>query len=227
MSKLTYEERLTPRDRQMICSIGNHRVLSKDQLIYMYFTDYDTFQYRIREVLKPAKGNYVSDPFYLDNKEGRKKTVLYRLETAGKKEYKKLTGKKYYTPRWSLNYLPHLIETNWILILLSDVIDDFQLEKRIGMCQIDAYCRIKDKHIALEIDLSETETKREIQRQFENYQKLYTKTDDIDLLVFFTNREYKLLEWTREIVYSDLEVKFVARTEEKLNKLKKYLSNIK
>lgn len=224
MSQLSPKERKQPRDDKVIKAIGNHKVLSTEQIIKLYFPSYRTCQRRISEVLIP--GNYISKPFYIDVSRDNNKTPLYRLEKEGKKLYKQLSGRKYYTPRWNINYLPHLVETNWILILLKDVIDSFILEKRIGPIQIDAYCKIKNRQVAIEVDLSETETKPEIQRQYSNYEKVYTKTEDIDMLIYFTNRELKLYQWIKEIAISDLSPIFVARNENKLNKLKCKLNNI-
>lgn len=208
---------MTLRDKQVIKSIGNHKVLSQEQIQELYFPSYQTCQRRIRNEYIPHK--YICSPFYINTDKEGHKTALYRLETAGKKLYKELTGKKYYTPKWNISYLPHLIEVNRILILLEE--ENFRLEKKIGPVQIDAY--IPDRKIAIEVDLSETETKKEIQRQFANYENIYEK-GYIEMLIFFSNRANKLYDWAKDIAATDIPVKFALRNTPKIYKIKNIIN---
>ena len=206
---------ITTRDKQVIISIGKHKVLTREQIQYLYFPSYQTAQRRIREEYIP-KG-YISQPFYIDVSKRGSRMPVYRLERKGKEKYREYTGKKYYTPRWNINYLPHLIELNWVLITLNA--ENFKLEYRKGAVQMDAYFQ----NTAIELDHSESETKSEIQRQYENYEKLYMKSDVLDTLVYVSNRRFKLYNWIKEIAISDLEIKFCERNEDSINKLRKKL----
>lgn len=200
---------MTDRDRKVVKAVGDHRALTREQIQYLFFpSEYTTWR-RISKELQPNK--YLSDEFRMGiNGRGKSKKV-YRLDKEGKKLYQELTGERYKTPRWNYNYIPHLLETNWLLIKLG--IKDFELEYKIDHVKMDAYF----DNIAVEVDLSESETRKEIMSKIKNYEKIYKYRKIPQKIIWYSNRAKKLKEWIGKTNISCL---YVRRKHESVEKLK-------
>lgn len=192
---------LTNRDIEVIRSIGEYRTLTSQQIIKLHFPSYATFQRRLRRELIPNR--YVKEPFYLQTERLGERIPTYQLGRKGKKLY----NKKYKGLKLNPHYLFHFVEVNRILIYFKRLISSFKHEYREGSVQMDAFCRFKNgEKVSFEIDLSEKESKYEIQRQYKNYEDI-----QIDKLFFFSNRADKIANWVDEVADSDLEVYCVKR----------------
>lgn len=173
----------TERDKEVIKSIGKHKMLSMEQIIELHFPSYHTCWRRMNKCLKP-EGYINKDPFYIKVKPRGGKIALYRLEKYGKRKYKQLTGEKYKRPRWKFVHLEHLLELNWVLITLGM---DFELEKDFGGIRADAYVGE-----IIELDMG-TEGKREIQKKYRRYKRTG------EGLIWISNRVKRLRKWCSEI----------------------------
>lgn len=219
---------LTDRDRRVIFSIGRFKVLARHQIEKLHFPSYDTCQRRIREELKA--NNFISEPFYINVGEDGSRIPLYRLKTKGKQLYQERFKVNYRTPRWNYAKMPHLLTTNQLLIdlklarlvSLKDINIEYELSSKINS---DAYCSNLD--VAIETD-RKFETKNEIQKQFNNYQKVYQKKGIPRILVYYTARPLRLDNWHEEVANSNLEILFCKIDNlPKIYKLIKRLRRIK
>lgn len=222
----------TIRDYNIIKAIGDHLVLSREQLTELFFPSEYTCWRRLHKHLIPSK--LVSKPFRIQVNKYGKTMKLYRLDKEGNALYKEMTGKEYNTPKWNLHYLQHLVETNWLLIKLGFFYDNppekkdrknirqFNLEYKLDNVVMDVYFN----NIAIEIDLSESETRKEIQRQYINYEKLYTANKTPKYLIWYSNRAERIVKWIKEVKKSDPKCLFVRRKESSIIKLKQRLATL-
>ena len=213
---------LTKRDKKVIISVAKHKILSKPQIIKLHFPSDETCQRRIR--LELLANGYFDNPFYYNIIGTRKRLPLYRLAKKGKKLYKELTGNDYDIPQWGLNYIPHLLETNNITIHLwkSGLFKEFKIERMLTSKIIPDSLMITKtgEKMAIEVDLSEKQRKNEIESKYRSYEKLTkSRSDELDYLVFYTNRPKTLNNWIGGVYNGGIKPIFVARTEEGRNKL--------
>ncbi|MCK8818129.1 replication-relaxation family protein [Natroniella sulfidigena] len=214
---------LTDRDKQVIVSVGKHKALSQPQIERLHFKSYATCQRRFRREL--VKNDYLSQPFYWPYGKWNR-LALYRLESEGKKIYKEITGRDYRQPAWSENYIPHLLETNRIILELYSLVDDLWLEyrpAREAKTQLDALLQLTNGNkLILEVDLA-SETKRQLQNQFRNYQNELENYNLPANIVFFSGRSNKLYNWCLEVADKSLDVNPVFVGLNKVKQLKEQL----
>lgn len=215
---------LTDRDKEVIINIGKHKALSQQQIQKLHFKSYATCQRRFRREL--VTNDYISEPFYWNvGKWG--KVPLYRLKTKGKKIYTEFTGEDYNKPTWSENYIPHLLKTNDILVELNDIINNLWLEftsARESKVQLDSLIELKsnNKRVAIEIDLG-SESKKQVQQQYLNYQSELDRYNLPSRLIFFSNRAEKIYKWCLEVASKNLRLKPSFISFEKVNQIKSKL----
>ncbi|MFW6028990.1 MAG: replication-relaxation family protein [Halanaerobiales bacterium] len=215
---------ITDRDKRVIVAIGEHKILSHQQIQKLEFSTKAGYYNLQRRMRKEYLNGYLQR-WYIDVDSKGNKLALFKLDTKGKNLYKELTGNNYKIPRWNLHYVPHLIETNQVLIDIKESIRKFDLEYSIGSVKMDALIQTKrGKKVALEVDLSESEPKKEIIRQFQAYEDLYYHHRIPDILVWYSNRYERLDKWMEEKSTTNLKILFLPRTKEKRNRLKNKLN---
>ncbi|MFW6311226.1 MAG: hypothetical protein ACOC1K_03215 [Nanoarchaeota archaeon] len=217
------------RDNRVVIHVGQSRQLTQKQIGLLEFPycgnkgyeySYNTCQRRIREFYIPNK--FLSEPTYMDLKGNGSTYPIYTLASEGKALYEHLTGFKPKTNYISFKYTPHLIETNKIIIFLKRKgyinIDDkntsFEIEYKVGDKLADLRIEIKEFAFYVEIDLSEKDWKKEIQEQFNKYQKAFKqgKNKDKDIgVLYYSNRSKKLKKWLSQLYKGYLKVKFCKR----------------
>ena len=211
---------LTDRDEKVIVAVGKSKALTGQQIEGLFFKSYATRQRRLRKELIPNK--YLSNPFYWTTGKYTK-SALYRLGKQGKKLYKELTGREYRQPSWSERYIPHLLQTNEVLVKLDDIINDYWLEytpSRESKNQLDSLIELKNgQKIALELDRA-TEDKKDIQRQFVNYQRELYIYGLPKQIIFVTPRAKDLHKWCLEVADTSLSIKPYFVSINKVNQLK-------
>lgn len=192
---MNYERQI--RDEKVVIHLGYHTQLSQKQIQQLEFPSYQTCQRRIRECLIPEK--LISKPTYLYIND--KKTPIYKLLKKGRELYETRTGNKAKKKYFSFRYTPHLIETNSILVWLKkrNIInsEQFTIEKNVNNKRIDCLIELENKYIAIEVDLSESDWKKEIQKQYLSYTDI--KLDKPFDLIYYTNRKIKLKKWIKEV----------------------------
>lgn len=203
---------MTERDSRVVVHVGKSRQLTQEQIGLLEFPyhgkknreySYQMCQKRIREFYIPNK--LLQKPKYIDLEGNGNVTPIYRLGSEGKALYEHLTGEKAKMNRVSFKYTPHLIETNKIVVNLKRegiIKENFELESSIGGKRADLKLNLEEFEVCIEVDLSGKDWKKEIQRQFEEYQMAEFE----GRLIYYSKRWEKLREWITEIYegYIDL-----------------------
>lgn len=197
---------LTPRDKRLIIHLGYHKQLSHRQMGLLEFPSskhhleysYQSLQSRIRKVFLAE--NIFSNPLYLDLEEG-KRTPIYKLDKNGRKLFELLTTEKCSYTNFNYRYTPHLLQVNDILVELKrkEIIgmNDFIIEHKTDFNVIDVLVDLKKMYLAIEVDLSESDWRKEIQKQYIDY--LSISLDKSFELMYYSNRVDKLREWISEV----------------------------
>ena len=216
---------MTKRDNRVIVHIGKSRQLTQRQIGLLEFPykgrkdkeySYQYCQKRIREFYIPNK--LLQKPKYIDLEGNGNMTPIYRLGSEGKALYEHLTGDKVKINRVSFKYTPHLIETNKIVVNLKreEIIkENFELESKIGTKIADLKLNLEEFELCIEVDLSEKDWKKEIQKQFEQYQKMRFEGK----LLYYSNRWKKLREWIGEIYERRIDLYFCKREPSKVKRV--------
>jgi hypothetical protein len=107
---------------------------------------------------------------------------------------------------------------------LDDIINDYWLEytpSRESKNQLDSLIELKNgQKVALELDRA-TEDKKDIQRQFINYQRELKDYDLPHKIVFITPRAEQLYNWCLEVADTSLSMKPYFVSVEKIDQLSK------
>ena len=222
--------RLRERDKRVIEHLGKSRQLTQRQIGLLEFPykgkknklySYQTCQRRIREFYLP--NGLLDHPVYLDlsNTRDTGLTPIYRLGKEGKALYKHLTGENVKMNEISFRYTPHLIETNKIVVHLKRkgyLQQNFEIESKIGSKRADLKLEFENFNVYVEVDLSESEYKREIQKQF----KAYKQEGSVNVL-YYSNRCRTLQKWIQEIYEGRVNIKVCKRkTKSVINSIRKF-----
>ncbi len=181
---------ITERDKNVILSVAKHRILTQRQMQELYFPSYNTCQRRIREEYIPNK--LLESPFYWQVGMTGRRTPLYRLGKNGVILCREWEGREYSIPRWSLNYIPHILGLNNVLIKL--VAKDFEIEYPLGKIIVDA---VINGEIAIEYDRG-TICKEVTIEKLLKYNSGFA--DEIRLVCFVSRRRDIVHEWAQGLL---------------------------
>jgi hypothetical protein len=98
-------------------------------------------------------------------------------------------------------------------------VNNLLLKKNVNNKRIDCLIELENKYIAIEVDLSESDWKKEIQKQYLSYTNI--KLNKPFLLVYYTNRGNKLKKWIKKV--ADYNVNPIFTTERVPYKIKKII----